>query len=702
MNSAFQNVLIIAILLKTASTDFALSHYRQRRAASTIDVSLKKPVINALTEKTSIDDPWERCMIIAPMTIQLLGQLLVVSSKTDVSFQEFSPNRSYKYIRNPQSLRATLLQISNDGYQAFLSAHSAMNTIQLNMLQIPKNIKTALKLLAGNSPPSVLKKLLPQVLQNLEDTGNECVELSNNTRHEFLQVMLLLGEVIEVTTTTQSLHQEQIRKNEKEIAALRTIEDGMKKEEEFRTQRYKEASDSVKRAEDSYYAALRAIPTGFKAILQDFSRGILNMAPTIIGGIVGGPIGALTTTVLKPNIGSSGQGGSSNPSSKTALNQVLSVGHSQTLVMANQFSNTLQKFIKDVSSAEQNSTVLKGYATTFKMFREFITSLSDNPAKQTAIDLMKRAENLVAEELAKGNQKKENPEINNALIEQLQDIAEQLKPLQAAAQFTDPKTTGETLTNIGNHPAYGARDSSKNELFKAQLAQANLVDMKRFQDEQAAAYLALLGEMRKLSSQMVAINFTTLQYKEIVTMLEKALELLGRLRLQWNTFVVFFEDMSAKIKSMIKGPLRRFLQISRARSDTTGAARMQLIDTLKDDTFGIHREAYVLFVMSRTYYDVSSQYLMGRLAGLSMMLTTKTDEDRSKMMKSIEKDTNSTLAQVEEMIRERKQAFDTEMEKKNAEVASLITQLGGHDENNKSAIKKGQKLIRTDDEWGDD
>ncbi|CAF5040275.1 unnamed protein product, partial [Rotaria socialis] len=76
------------------------------------------------------------------------------------------------------------------------------------------------------------------------------------------------------------------------------------------------------------------------------------------------------------------------------------------------------------------------------MFREFITSLSDNPAKQTAIDLMKRAENLVAEELAKGNQKKENPEINNALIEQLQDIAEQLKPLQTAAQFTDPKTTG--------------------------------------------------------------------------------------------------------------------------------------------------------------------------------------------------------------------------------------------------------------------
>ncbi|CAF3941528.1 unnamed protein product [Rotaria sp. Silwood1] len=702
MNNAIQNVLIVAILLKTASADFAISHYRQRRGAPTVDLSLRKPVINPLTEKTSIDDPWERCMIIAPMTIQLLGQLLVVSSKIDVSFQKFSPNRTYKYIRNSQSLRATLVQISNDGYQAFLSAHSAMNSIQLNMLQIPKHIKTALKLLAGNFPTSVLKKLLPQVLQNLEDTGNECVELSNNTRHEFLQVMLLLGEVIEVTTTTQSLHDEEIRNNEKKIAALRTIEDGIKKEEEFRMQHYKEASDSVKRAEDSYYAALRAIPTGFKAILQDFSRAILNMVPTLAGVITGGPVGALAVTALKLNVGPSGPGDSSNPSSKSVLKQVLSVGHSQTLVMANQFSNSLQTFIEAVSSTGQNSTVLEGYVTTFKTFRGFITSLSDNPAKQTAIDLIKRTENLVLQELAKVNQKKKKTAINNVLIEQLQDIAEQLKPIQTAAQFTDQKTTGQTLTNIGNHPAYGARDSSKNELFKAQLAQANLVDMKRFQDEQAASYLALLGEMRQLSSQMVAIEFTTLQSEEIVRMLEKALDLLGRLRFQWNNFVLFFTDMSIKIKNMIRGPLRRFLQTSRAGNDATAAARMQLIGTLKDDTFGIHREAYVLFVMSRTYYDVSSQYLMGRLAGLSTMLTVKTDEDRSKMMKSIEKDTNSTLEQVEEMIRERKQAFDTEMEKKNAELVSLITQLGGNDEINKSAIKKGQKLASTDAEWGDD
>lgn len=80
-----------------------------------VDVSLKTPVINPLTERTQIDQSWERCMIVAPMTIQLLGQLLLVSTTKDVSLLDLTSERAvnFKYIQNPQSLRATLLQISH-------------------------------------------------------------------------------------------------------------------------------------------------------------------------------------------------------------------------------------------------------------------------------------------------------------------------------------------------------------------------------------------------------------------------------------------------------------------------------------------------------------------------------------------------------------------------------------------------------------
>jgi hypothetical protein len=52
-------------------------------------------------------------MITAPATINLLGQVMVVASTTDVSFESYSPNRVYKYIKYSESFRATLLQISN-------------------------------------------------------------------------------------------------------------------------------------------------------------------------------------------------------------------------------------------------------------------------------------------------------------------------------------------------------------------------------------------------------------------------------------------------------------------------------------------------------------------------------------------------------------------------------------------------------------
>ncbi len=52
-------------------------------------------------------------MVTAPATINLLGQVMVVASTRDVSFESYSPNHVYKYIKYPKSLRATLLQISD-------------------------------------------------------------------------------------------------------------------------------------------------------------------------------------------------------------------------------------------------------------------------------------------------------------------------------------------------------------------------------------------------------------------------------------------------------------------------------------------------------------------------------------------------------------------------------------------------------------
>jgi hypothetical protein len=129
-----------------------------------------------------------------PTAINLLGQVMVLSSKKDFSFVEKLPDRTYKYVRYPTSFRATLVQIVNEAYMAFLVAHSNMDQIQLYMQQIPGHIKTALKLLA-TAPFSLLEKLLPLSLNNIEHAGAECANLSLTTYNKFVDLILILGKL---------------------------------------------------------------------------------------------------------------------------------------------------------------------------------------------------------------------------------------------------------------------------------------------------------------------------------------------------------------------------------------------------------------------------------------------------------------------------------------------------------------------------
>ncbi len=128
-----------------------------------------------------------------PITINLLGQIMVISSKKDFSFRSHLANVTFSYVKYPESFRATLIQLANEAYNTFLAAHSNMNEIQLNMKQIPGHVKTALKLLAS-APFALLQKLLPLSLNNIERIGIECSNLSASTHNKFADVQFLIGK----------------------------------------------------------------------------------------------------------------------------------------------------------------------------------------------------------------------------------------------------------------------------------------------------------------------------------------------------------------------------------------------------------------------------------------------------------------------------------------------------------------------------
>jgi hypothetical protein len=586
-----------------------------------------------------------------------------------------------------------------EGYNAFLSGHSTMNVIQLRMIQIPKHIKTALKILGENFPKSVIIRLLPQLLSSIQETGKECVTLTNSTKNEFTRVMHLVQEVIESTAATQSAHESKVEENERELAVLRSQKADLEKEEKMRSQLYKEASDAANRAEQTYYKALSDIPTGLQVLLQDFARGILKLANTVAeagAAVLTGRVG----TQQRPPHTINNITGIGNMDGGGGGKQPPSFGLSQTLNMANQFSNSLRSFQNALFNKSTDPKVIKGYGIPFKMFREFITTLPDNPAKAKVIKLIQRSEALVAKATKDAKQLKANNKTNRQVNEELEKICDDLEPLQSAYQNIDPKAASHTLSTIGTTNT-AAGDSSQNEILKAQIAQKHLTEIRRRQDEQAAEYFKLLEGMRQINAKMISVDLTTISYKEIIAMLKEAFTLLSQVQTQWHNFVAFFTKMSEYIDDMIKGPVKRFLNVAAVGDNLDLGMRRRIIDILKEDTFGIHRESYILFVMARTYHDVSSKYLMGRLSSLSSMLIARDKTQREELMNTLTRQTNQTLDEIKALIDERKENFDKEFTKRNTELTTLIEKLGGPNEKDQLAIEEGQRLLDTDAAWGD-
>jgi hypothetical protein len=73
----------------------------------------------------------------------------------------------------------------------------------------------------------------------------------------------------------------------------------------------------------------------------------------------------------------------------------------------------------------------------------------------------------------------------------------------------------------------------------------------------------------------------------------------------------------------------------------------------------IERGAHLLYVMSKTYYDVSSKYMADQIAGINGLLFLQTDAGRSSALRSLSSTTNSTSARIIKLAQERQNEYSS-------------------------------------------
>ena len=149
---------------------------------------------------------WEHLLSPAPLSIGLLGDLMIMSSQgRDFAIDGELPRYGFiQYVKYPKSFRATLLQIGNEFQRAFMVAHNNMDKIRLLTDKVPGYMREATRILV-TADEKLVDDYLPAPMERIRQSAEQSVSLSKAVVWQFENVMNLTSEVLEMCTSEKSI-----------------------------------------------------------------------------------------------------------------------------------------------------------------------------------------------------------------------------------------------------------------------------------------------------------------------------------------------------------------------------------------------------------------------------------------------------------------------------------------------------------------
>jgi hypothetical protein len=653
---------------------------RQARANPAIfgDLSTNDTSVSIILEPSA---PWEDFIVPGPTVIALLGQLMVLSGKIDFSLQENAPRDGFKYMRHPESFRASLVQVSNDGWGAFMNAHKNMDKIQLYMQQVPAQVKTAIKILSQASP-KLVERLLPITLNKIQEIGRTCVELSAETESKFADVMLLLGELLAVTESSRGTHEQQLAQVEVELNVTASQKVIMEQIGEQLKKRQQETDAAVSKYRAAYDDALKKIPTGWKVLVQDLFRAainVVNFVPQMIGmgGLGGGKGGG------GGNIPSFG-GGSSPDFEKSKIFAVVGNVFNQVGKLKNAVTNIFKG--KDVK--DNPTSLFSTFDNVFGYFEDGLKGASPNEFSTKArgfIDsgkaIAKGLENMFSQYPAKPINESEQDQA----MQSLDKLAQDMQPMVAEGhQMTGGLATGqEPPSGQGGVSGDIFSGNYGNERYKAYLSLAALRDAESRSDQIFGQVMKFHEEMKELVGKMAMLNLKEINFKEILELLRQGIQILAKIRQQWGKLVQFFSLVAVRAEVALNQTLVPFVEYAKQAEQMIGEGGLDqkdrefFLNLLQEQAQDINKVAYFLYTLSSTYFDVSTRFLMDRLAGLSQMLATDNEDQRQKLLIDLRNQANEAQDAIKVMSQQRREEYTRLVDARKRELDSVVKSLGG-------------------------
>jgi len=260
--------------------------------------------------------------------------------------------------------------------------------------------------------------------------------------------------------------------------------------------------------------------------------------------------------------------------------------------------------------------------------------------------------------------------------------------------------TINTLISANTNPACMVKDCSppiqdysNHGVASAQSALNNLqAAQKRYDD----IFLELMQHHDRITQVMIRIaslDMNKIEYEELIPIMQEAIQYLDEIKVYWGRLLRFFDGLRIRVKTSVNGSMKNFVDWMKQAQATgedelTPVIRAYYLEFMKEDTIAIHREAHLLYIMSRTYYDVSTEYLMDQLAGLNKLLVAKTDDERNRLKNELMRDTDAVRLKIRRLSEARKQEYLLANQNRQHELEQFI------DESITQSIGRKRRQIR--------
>ncbi|KIO28092.1 hypothetical protein M407DRAFT_6970 [Tulasnella calospora MUT 4182] len=256
-------------------------------------VRTKKAVASFSTGKQANEDAWMTMwcntnwgdlLQPAPLSIALLGSILVIASSTD-DFSllterdpnDTSPGVTWEYAKYPDSFKSCLQQMVGDGYRAFEGAHANMERIQNASSQMPDVIRTAVNTILKGSSEEV-KVYLPNQVQAVLRLAAICQDAAKACETAFENISGLAQEMVLACTHKVGTDQVKIQANKIHLEVLRI----QKEQEAEAVQQAKDNHEMVKKsflqAETDFHDAVRDVPKGWDLVGMQAVESLTSLA----------------------------------------------------------------------------------------------------------------------------------------------------------------------------------------------------------------------------------------------------------------------------------------------------------------------------------------------------------------------------------------------------------------------------------------